>query len=45
MEGEKGNKVFEKKFGKIEVKIWYGSNKKINWIMFGLNGDEIVLKK
>nr|XP_023013555.1 beta-ureidopropionase-like [Leptinotarsa decemlineata] len=39
-EGNTGHPVFETEFGKIAV--CYGRHHPINWMMFGLNGAEIV---
>ena len=42
MEGDTGHPVFETQFGKIAVNICYGRHHPLNWLMFGLNGAEIV---
>jgi beta-ureidopropionase len=42
MEGDTGHPVFETKFGKIGINICYGRHHPLNWMMFGLNGAEIV---
>lgn len=42
MEGDTGHPVFETKFGRIAVNICYGRHHPLNWLMFGLNGAEIV---
>nr|ACO11043.1 Beta-ureidopropionase [Caligus rogercresseyi] len=42
MEGNTGHRVFETKFGKIAVNICYGRHHPQNWMMYGLNGAEIV---
>lgn len=42
MEGEDGHPVFETEFGKIAVNICYGRHHPLNWLMFGVNGAEIV---
>ncbi|GBG78334.1 hypothetical protein CBR_g26363 [Chara braunii] len=42
MEGDTGHPVFETVFGKIAVNICYGRHHPLNWMMFGLNGAEIV---
>ncbi|XP_034104607.1 beta-ureidopropionase [Drosophila albomicans] len=42
MEGNTGHPVFETEFGKIAVNICYGRHHPQNWMMFGLNGAEIV---
>jgi beta-ureidopropionase len=41
-EGNTGHPVFETKFGKIAINICYGRHHPLNWMMFGLNGAEIV---
>jgi beta-ureidopropionase len=41
-EGNTGHPVFETKFGKIAINICYGRHHPQNWMMFGLNGAEIV---
>ncbi|XP_074594898.1 beta-ureidopropionase pyd3 [Brevipalpus obovatus] len=42
MEGNLGHPVFETKFGHIAVNICYGRHHPLNWLMYGLNGAEIV---
>ncbi len=42
MEGDTGHPVFATEFGKIGVNICYGRHHPLNWLMFGLNGAEIV---
>nr|ACO14997.1 Beta-ureidopropionase [Caligus clemensi] len=42
MEGNTGHRVFDTKFGKIAVNICYGRHHPQNWMMYGLNGAEIV---
>lgn len=42
LEGNTGHPVFETKFGNIGVNICYGRHHPLNWMMFGLNGAEIV---
>ncbi|XP_050423171.1 beta-ureidopropionase [Adelges cooleyi] len=42
MEGNTGHPVFETIFGKIAINICYGRHHPLNWLMFGLNGAEIV---
>ncbi|XP_011192748.2 beta-ureidopropionase [Zeugodacus cucurbitae] len=42
MEGNTGHPVFETDFGKIAINICYGRHHPQNWMMFGLNGAEIV---
>lgn len=41
-EGNTGHPVFETKFGKIAINICYGRHHPQNWLMFGINGAEIV---
>jgi len=41
-EGNTGHPVFETQFGKIAINICYGRHHPQNWMMFGLNGAEIV---
>jgi beta-ureidopropionase len=41
-EGNTGHPVFETQFGKIGINICYGRHHPQNWMMFGLNGAEIV---
>ncbi|XP_050667863.1 beta-ureidopropionase-like [Leptidea sinapis] len=41
-EGNTGHPVFETRFGRIAVNICYGRHHPLNWLMFGLNGAEIV---
>lgn len=40
--GNLGHPVFDTTFGKIAVNICYGRHQALNWLMFGLNGAEIV---
>ncbi|CAI6351350.1 unnamed protein product [Macrosiphum euphorbiae] len=42
MEGNTGHPVFETAFGRIAINICYGRHHPLNWLMFGLNGAEIV---
>ncbi|XP_033238522.1 beta-ureidopropionase isoform X2 [Drosophila pseudoobscura] len=42
MEGNTFHPVFETEFGKLAVNICYGRHHPQNWMMFGLNGAEIV---
>mmetsp|Transcript_7047 Transcript_7047/g.9781 ORF Transcript_7047/g.9781 Transcript_7047/m.9781 type:complete len:248 (+) Transcript_7047:573-1316(+) len=42
MEGDTGHPVFDTIFGKIAINICYGRHHPLNWMMFGLNGAEIV---
>lgn len=40
--GNTGHPVFETKHAKIAINICYGRHHALNWLMFGLNGAEIV---
>lgn len=40
--GNMGHAVFDTKYAKIAVNICYGRHHALNWLMFGLNGAEIV---
>jgi len=42
MEGEDGHPVFETDFGRVAINICYGRHHPLNWLMFGINGAEIV---
>ena len=42
MEGEDGHPVFETEFGRVAINICYGRHHPLNWLMFGINGAEIV---
>ena len=42
MEGDSGHPVFATEFGNVAVNICYGRHHPLNWLMFGLNGAEIV---
>lgn len=42
LEGNTGHPVFQTVFGKIAVAICYSRHHPLNWLMFGLNGAEIV---
>jgi beta-ureidopropionase len=42
MESTLGHPVFDTKFGKIAVNICYDRHHPQNWLMFGVNGAEIV---
>lgn len=42
MEGNLGHPVFQTQWGKIAVNICYGRHHPQNWMMFGVNGAEIV---
>lgn len=41
-EGNTGHPVFETTFGKIAINICYGRHHPLNWLMFGVNGAQIV---
>lgn len=41
-EGNTGHRVFQTDFGKIAVNICYGRHHPQNWMMYGINGAEIV---
>jgi len=43
MEGNLGHAVFETDFGRIGVNICYGRHHPINWLMYRINGAEIVI--
>ncbi|XP_011501490.1 PREDICTED: beta-ureidopropionase-like [Ceratosolen solmsi marchali] len=42
MEGNLGHPVFKTKFAKIGVVTCYGRHHPLNWLMYGINGAEIV---
>src|SRR3990167_6635938 len=42
LEGNTGHPVFETAFGRIGINICFGRHHVLNWLMFGLNGAEIV---
>jgi len=42
MEGDTGHPVFQTQFGRIAVNICFGRHHPLNWLMFGVNGAEIV---
>ena len=42
MEGDTGHRVFETKYGRIAINICYGRHHPQNWMMYGVNGAEIV---
>lgn len=42
MESQLGHPVFETQWGKIAINICYGRHHPQNWMMYGLNGAEIV---
>lgn len=41
-EGNTGHPVFETKYGKVAINICYGRHHPQNWLMFGINGADIV---
>lgn len=41
-EGNTGHPVFETQFGRIAINICFGRHHPQNWMMFGVNGAEIV---
>ncbi|KAF8568833.1 hypothetical protein P879_08769, partial [Paragonimus westermani] len=42
MESQLGHPVFDTPYGRIAVNICYGRHHPLNWLMYGLNGAEIV---
>lgn len=42
MEGDTGHRVFQTQFGTIAINICYGRHHPPNWMMYGVNGAEIV---
>jgi beta-ureidopropionase len=42
MEGDTGHRVFQTQFGTIAINICYGRHHPQNWMMYGINGAEIV---
>lgn len=42
MEGDTGHVVFQTQFGRLAVNICYGRHHPQNWMMYGVNGAEIV---
>lgn len=42
LEGNTGHPVFETQFGKIGINICFGRHHPQNWMMYGINGAEIV---
>lgn len=42
MESTLGHPVFETKYGRIAINICYGRHHPQNWLMYGVNGAEIV---
>ncbi|XP_042334460.1 beta-ureidopropionase isoform X1 [Sceloporus undulatus] len=42
MEGNRGHPVFQTPFGRVAVNICYGRHHPLNWLMFALNGAEVI---
>ncbi|XP_074055901.1 beta-ureidopropionase [Macrotis lagotis] len=42
MEGTLGHPVFQTRFGRIAVNICYGRHHPLNWLMYSVNGAEII---
>ncbi|XP_051888023.1 beta-ureidopropionase isoform X3 [Pristis pectinata] len=42
MEGNTGHTVFQTQFGRIAVNICYGRHHPLNWLMYSINGAEII---
>ena len=42
MEGDTGHPVFVTQYGNIGINICYGRHHPLNWLMFGINGAEMV---
>lgn len=42
MEGNQGHPVFQTQFGRIAVNICYGRHHPLNWLMYSINGAEII---
>ncbi|XP_023964446.1 beta-ureidopropionase isoform X1 [Chrysemys picta bellii] len=42
MEGNTGHPVFQTQFGRIAVNICFGRHHPLNWLMYSLNGAEII---
>jgi len=42
MEGNTGHRVFETIYGRIAINICYGRHHPQNWLMYGVNGAEVV---
>ncbi|KAG8455850.1 hypothetical protein GDO86_001880 [Hymenochirus boettgeri] len=42
MEGNTGHRVFQTAFGRIAVNICYGRHHPLNWLMYSVNGAEII---
>ncbi|XP_029082629.1 beta-ureidopropionase isoform X6 [Monodon monoceros] len=42
MEGNLGHPVFQTQFGRIAVNICYGRHHPLNWLMYSINGAEVI---
>lgn len=42
MEGNLGHPVFQTQFGRIAVNICYGRHHPLNWLLYSINGAEII---
>jgi len=42
MESELGHPVFDTKYGKVGVNICYGKHHPLNWLMYALNGAQMI---
>ncbi|XP_037679389.1 beta-ureidopropionase [Choloepus didactylus] len=42
MEGNLGHPVFQTRFGRIAVNICYGRHHPLNWLMYSINGAEVI---
>ncbi|XP_019394946.1 PREDICTED: beta-ureidopropionase [Crocodylus porosus] len=42
MEGNRGHPVFQTQFGRIAVNICFGRHHPLNWLMYSINGAEII---
>ena len=42
MEGNLGHPVFQTPFGRVAVNICYGRHHPLNWLLFSVNGAEII---
>ncbi|XP_078082900.1 beta-ureidopropionase [Mustelus asterias] len=42
MEGNTGHRVFQTQFGRIAVNICFGRHHPLNWLMYSINGAEII---
>ncbi|XP_065188413.1 beta-ureidopropionase-like [Sycon ciliatum] len=41
-EGDTGHKVFQTEFGRIAINICYGRHHPLNWMMYAMNGAEVI---